>query len=99
MSMNRIATSRSMPATSVLVILDPRRESVNQHLTNTDVAGIEREVAILFIDIRGAPAAAKALRQAGAIPSGWVNRASSPSPAYPPIQPPWCASSTRAARA
>ncbi|MBK3395847.1 MULTISPECIES: adenylate/guanylate cyclase domain-containing protein [Methylobacterium] len=38
---------------AVVRILDPRRESVNQHLTNTDVAGIEREVAILFIDIRG----------------------------------------------
>ncbi|QRE76145.1 adenylate/guanylate cyclase domain-containing protein [Methylobacterium aquaticum] len=34
-------------------ILDPRRESADQHLANTDVAGIEREVAILFIDIRG----------------------------------------------
>ncbi|MET7246083.1 adenylate/guanylate cyclase domain-containing protein [Methylobacterium sp. EM32] len=34
-------------------ILDARRESADQHLTNTDVAGIEREVAILFVDIRG----------------------------------------------
>lgn len=34
-------------------ILDPRRDSAGEHLTNTDVAGIEREVAILFIDIRG----------------------------------------------
>ncbi|WP_279358136.1 adenylate/guanylate cyclase domain-containing protein [Methylobacterium indicum] len=38
---------------AVMRILDPRRESADQHLTNTDVAGIEREVAILFIDIRG----------------------------------------------
>lgn len=38
---------------AVVRILDPRRESADQHLTNTDVAGIEREVAILFIDIRG----------------------------------------------
>ncbi|MFH6785965.1 MULTISPECIES: adenylate/guanylate cyclase domain-containing protein [Methylobacterium] len=39
---------------AVIRILDPRRsESAGEHLTNTDVAGIEREVAILFIDIRG----------------------------------------------
>lgn len=38
---------------AVIRILDPRRDSADQHLTNTDVAGIEREVAILFIDIRG----------------------------------------------
>ncbi|WP_048447538.1 adenylate/guanylate cyclase domain-containing protein [Methylobacterium variabile] len=35
-------------------ILDPRRpETTDSHLTSTDVAGTEREVAILFIDIRG----------------------------------------------
>ncbi|AWN51955.1 adenylate/guanylate cyclase domain-containing protein [Methylobacterium sp. 17Sr1-1] len=38
---------------AVVRILDARRESAGEHLTNTDVAGIEREVAILFIDIRG----------------------------------------------
>ncbi|AWB20960.1 adenylate/guanylate cyclase domain-containing protein [Methylobacterium currus] len=34
-------------------ILDPHRDSAGVHLTSTDVAGIEREVAILFVDIRG----------------------------------------------
>ncbi|TNC15183.1 adenylate/guanylate cyclase domain-containing protein [Methylobacterium terricola] len=38
---------------AVIRILDPRRDSAGEHLANTDVAGIEREVAILFIDIRG----------------------------------------------
>jgi adenylate cyclase len=38
---------------AVVRILDARRENTDQHLASTDVAGIEREVAILFVDIRG----------------------------------------------
>ncbi|MGX7703533.1 adenylate/guanylate cyclase domain-containing protein [Methylobacterium sp. Gmos1] len=38
---------------AVVRILDARRESADQHLASTDIAGIEREVAILFVDIRG----------------------------------------------
>ncbi|GJD49211.1 Na(+)-translocating NADH-quinone reductase subunit F [Methylobacterium crusticola] len=39
---------------ALIRILDARRpESAGAHLANPDVAGIEREVAILFVDIRG----------------------------------------------